>query len=103
MGLKRLLPLGACLALALPFATQAASLSADAKAEYATQCQAAAVQQGVDAGKAKAHCECGAKVIEEKFSKAEIDQLTDKTVEPPMALRQKLMKEVLVCNNQQPG
>jgi len=26
--------------------------------------------------------------------------LTNKQVEPPMALRQKLMKEVLVCKNQ---
>ena len=100
MGLKLLLPLGACLAMALPFTAQAAPLAPAAKAEYMTQCQAAAVQQGVDASKAQAHCSCGAKVIEEKFSKSEIDQLTDKTTEPPMALRQKLMKEVLVCNNQ---
>ncbi|WP_282346071.1 hypothetical protein [Pseudomonas sp. PS01301] len=100
MGLKRLLPLSACLALMLPFAAQAAALSADAKAEYTAQCQAAAVQQGVDAAKAQAHCSCGAKVIEDKFTQAEIDQLTNKQVEPPMALRQKLMKEVLVCKNQ---
>lgn len=100
MGLKLLLPLGACLAMALPFAAQAATLSPAAKAEYMTQCQAAAVEQGVDASKAQAHCSCGAKVIEDKFSQSEINQLTDKTVEPPMALRQKLMKEVLVCNNQ---
>lgn len=100
MGLKRLLPLTACLALLLPFTAQAAALSANAKAEYTAQCEAAAVQQNVDPAKAKAHCSCGAKVIEEKFSQAEIDQLTDKKVEPPMALRQKLMTEVLVCNNQ---
>ena len=73
---------------------------ADAKAEYTAQCQAAAVQEGVTAAKAQAHCSCGAKVIEDKFTQAEIDQLTNKQVEPPMALRQKLMKEVLVCKTQ---
>ena len=100
MGLKRLLPLGACLALALPFAAQAAEWPAGAKEEYMTQCQVAAKQQGVNDNTALAHCTCGAKVIQEKFSTAEINQLNDKTTEPPMALRQKLLNEVLVCKNQ---
>jgi len=99
MRLQHLLPLAASLAFALPFGAQAGEWPTGAKEQYMTQCQAAAAKQ-VDAKTAAQHCSCGAKVIEAKFSTAEIAQLNDKTKAPPQALQQKLMNEVLVCKNQ---
>ena len=101
MPLQRLLPFAASLALLLPLAAQAqGQWPAGAQDQYMKDCQAAAVDNKVDAAKAQKHCSCGARIIGEKFTTDEIRQLNDKSTAPPPALRQKLMSEVLVCNNQ---
>lgn len=90
--------LTASLSILLPLSAQAA-WPPGARAGYMKDCEAAA-QTKVNAKQAEAHCTCGANVIEKKFSAAEINSLNNPNTAPPVALRQKLMKEVQVCKAQ---
>lgn len=83
------------LAMLVPLAAQAA-WPEGARQQYMSDCVATATQT-VSKEKATAHCDCGAQVIDKKFSTAEIQQLMSKTPPPTVALRDRLQQEVAVC------
>lgn len=85
------------LALSLSFAAQA-DWPAGTRDTYMNDCLATA-SQSVDAKQAKAHCECGADVIEKKFSTEEIKALNDRQTPPSDALRQRLVQAVGSCSS----
>lgn len=95
MRLLALLPLTAALAAFAPMAANAA-WPPGAQQQYMNDCVATA-QQSVDPAKAKAHCGCGAQVIEKQFTTAEITQLMSTNPPPTLELRQRLEKAVQVC------
>lgn len=95
MRFHYLLALAAPFALLLPINAQAA-WPAGEKANYMKDCVAAA-SQSVDAKTATSHCECGANVLEKKFTTDEIKQLLNTKTPPPPALRDRALTEVSAC------
>ena len=78
MRVQSLLALAAAGALLLPLSASAGDFPAGAKANYMSQCNKAAMGQGLDAKSADTHCKCGAAAIEKNFSDAEIADLDSK-------------------------
>lgn len=95
MRLHQFLALAAPFALLLPISAQAA-WPAGEKANYMKDCVAAA-SQSVDAKTATSHCDCGANVLEKKFTTDEIKQLLNTKTPPPAALRDRALTEVSAC------
>ncbi|MDT3712740.1 hypothetical protein QVM48_27255 [Pseudomonas soli] len=94
MRLQSLLAACAASALLLPLAANAGDFPAGKEASYMAQCQQVASGQGVDAATAKKHCECGAKVIKEKFNDKEINDLTTAEDGVDANLMQRAQQEV---------
>ncbi|KTB87397.1 hypothetical protein [Pseudomonas syringae] len=86
----------ACAAVLAPWGAQAA-MDKPAQDTFTRECIAAAKQQNLDAKTAAAHCDCGARVVNEKFTQKEIASLSNTSTAPAPELTQKLQK--LVAEN----
>ncbi|MEX6665032.1 hypothetical protein [Pseudomonas sp. W2-17] len=95
MKLLRVAALIAPLALTLPLSAHAA-MDAKTKTSYMNECTTAATQSNpsMDANAVKAHCECGAQQINQKFSDKEIASLNDKTTPPSTDMTSRLQAAV---------
>ncbi|NWA25458.1 hypothetical protein HX870_14820 [Pseudomonas gingeri] len=98
MRLIHLFAFAAPLALLLPLSAQAA-WPAGAKNSYMKDCVGAA-SQSVNPTVAKQHCECGAKVLETKFTTQEIAQLMNPKAPAPAQLQSRALQEIAVCKVQ---
>ncbi|KAA8712891.1 hypothetical protein [Pseudomonas cannabina] len=93
MKFSRLSALLACATVLAPWGAQAA-MDKPAHDKFTQECVAAAKQQNLNTKTAAAHCECSAKVVNEKFTPAEIASLSDTKTAPAPGLTQKLQKLV---------
>jgi hypothetical protein len=87
------------LALALCASAQA-EWPGNTRQTYMNDCLATATQN-VDAKEARAHCECGADVIQKKFTSQEIERLSDRSNPPSTELHERLLAAVSACRPQQ--
>ncbi|NBA95559.1 hypothetical protein [Pseudomonas sp. R5(2019)] len=84
-------------AFALPLSAHAGKWPAGTRETFLQECNASATNN-VEQKKVTSYCNCAADTVTSKFNDKEIAELNSTNPPPTVSLRDRMLKEVKVCN-----